>query len=282
MKILGGLFLMFCIFAACSSEKHDHQGKTPLVEVNGKFLYEEDLHSALPPNLSKDDSVLFAEHYMKDWAESILLYDKAESNIPDNDKINELVENYRKALILHTYQQELINQKVSQEVTDGEMQEYYDANKQLFTVDRPLIKGLFIKVPLGASGLNNVRVWYKQKTPEAIDKLEKYSLQNAVSYDYFYDRWLLASEVLDKIPLKVSNPEQYLNDNRHIELKDTAFSYFLHIEDYLEVGKPEPFDFAKPEIKDILVNLKQVDFMRGVKNDLYQNAIDKKKIIYYY
>ncbi len=282
MKILGGLFLMFCIFAACSSEKHDHQGKTPLVEVNGKFLYEEDLHSALPPNLSKDDSVLFAEHYMKDWAEGILLYDKAESNIPDNDKINELVENYRKALILHTYQQELINQKVSQEVTDGEMQEYYDANKQLFTVDRPLIKGLFIKVPLGASGLNNVRVWYKQKTPEAIDKLEKYSLQNAVSYDYFYDRWLLASEVLDKIPLKVSNPEQYLNDNRHIELKDTAFSYFLHIEDYLEVGKPEPFDFAKPEIKDILVNLKQVDFMRGVKNDLYQNAIDKKKIIYYY
>lgn len=282
MKILGGLFLIFCIFAACSSEKHDHQGKTPLVEVNGKFLYEEDLRSVLPQNLSKDDSVLFAEHYIKDWAEGILLYDKAESNIPDNEKINELVENYRKALILHTYQQELINQKVSQEITEEEMKEYYDANKQLFTVDRPLIKGLFMKVPLGASGLNNVRVWYKQKTSDAIEKLEKYSLQNAVSYDYFYDRWLLASEVLDKIPLKVSNPEQYLDDNRHIELRDTAFCYFLHVEDFLGAGKQEPFDFAEPQIKDILVNLKQVDFMREVKNDLYQNAIDKKKIIYYY
>lgn len=281
MKILGGLFLMFCIFAACNSEKHNHWGKTPLVEVNGKFLYEEDLRSALPRNLSKDDSVLFAEHYVKDWAEGILLYDKAESNIPDNDKINELVENYRKALILHAYQQELINQKVSQEITEGEINKYYEANKQFFAVERPLIKGLFIKVPLGASGLNNVRVWYKQKTSDAIDKLEKYSLQNAVSYDYFYDRWLLVSEVLDKIPLKVSNPEQYLDKNRNIELKDTAFCYFLHIEDYLGIGKQEPLDFAKPEIKDILVNLKQVEFMREVKNDLYQNAIDKKKIIYY-
>lgn len=282
MKILGGLFLMFCIFAACSSEKHDHQGKTPLVEVNGKFLYEEDLRSVLPQNLSKDDSILFAEHYIKDWAEGILLYDKAESNIPDNAKVDELVENYRKALILHTYQQELINQRVSREITDEEMKEYYDVNKQLFTVERSLIKGLFIKVPLGASGLNNVRVWYKQKTSDAIEKLEKYSLQNAVSYDYFYDRWLPASEVLDKIPLKVPNPEQYLENNRHIELRDTAFCYFLNVEDYLGIGEQKPFDFAKSEIKDILINLKQVEFVREVKNDLYQNAIDKKKIIYYY
>lgn len=282
MRLLGGVFFMFCLFTACSSEKHDHKGQTPLLELNDNFLYEEDLHSVLPPNLSKDDSVLFVEHYMKDWAEGILLYDKAKSNIPDNRKINELVDNYRKALILHTYQQELINQKVSHEITDEELNGYYEANKQLFTVDRPLIKGLFMKVPLGASGLNNVKTWYKQNTPDAIDKLEKYSLQNAVSYDYFYDRWVLASEILDKVPLKVMNPEQYLDENRHIELRDTAFCYFLHVEDFLGVGKQEPFDFAKPEIKDILVNLKQVEFMREVKNDLYKNAVDKKKIIYYY
>ncbi len=34
-------------------------------------------------------------------------------------------------------------------------------NKELFKLENPLIKGLFIKVPLTAPQLNNVRRWYK-------------------------------------------------------------------------------------------------------------------------
>ena len=64
----------------------------------------QDLQSALPARLSKDDSLLFAEHYISNWVEDVLLYEKAQSNIPDNGEIEKLVENYRKALIMHTYQ----------------------------------------------------------------------------------------------------------------------------------------------------------------------------------
>lgn len=74
------------------------------MELDGNFLYREDLQSVLPAGLSKDDSLLFAEHYIRNWVEDILLYDKAQSNIPNNGEIDKLVENYRKALIMHTYQ----------------------------------------------------------------------------------------------------------------------------------------------------------------------------------
>ena len=100
--------LIFLLCAACS-EQHDHKGWTPLVELDGNFLYREDLQSVLPAGLSKDDSLLFAEHYIRNWVEDILLYDKAQSNIPNNGEIDKLVENYRKALIMHTYQQALIH-----------------------------------------------------------------------------------------------------------------------------------------------------------------------------
>ena len=63
--------------------QQDHKGKTPLVEVAGKFLYQEDLRTALPLNLSAEDSVLFAENYIRTWIEDILLFDKAEDNIRD-------------------------------------------------------------------------------------------------------------------------------------------------------------------------------------------------------
>lgn len=280
MKITGVLLLLLCFFTACSG-KHNHKGKTPLVEVSGEFLYKEDLQAVIPVGMSSDDSLLFAEHYIKEWVEGVLLYEKAQDNIPDNSQINALVENYRKALIVHAYQQNLIEQRLSEEIAEEELQAYYDANKNLFIAERPLMKGLFMKIPLKASGINKVRSWYKKNTPENVEHLEKYSLQNAIGYEYFYDRWLPAIDIIDKIPLDVSEPEKYLEQNKHIEVKDSANYYFLNVEDYLKKGEQEPYEFARKEIKDILVNTKRVSFMKEIKEDLYKRASDRKRIIYY-
>ena len=128
MRILVLLLITLLCCGACK-EQYDHKGKTALVEVDGNFLYKEDLMSVLPVGLSKDDSILFAEHYIRSWAEEILLYEKAANNIPDNVDVDKLVENYRKALIMHTYQQELINQKLTNDISEQEIADYYEKNK---------------------------------------------------------------------------------------------------------------------------------------------------------
>lgn len=282
VKNWGVILVIATAMTGCGQE-HNHKGKTPLVEVSGEFLYKEDLQAALPLNISKDDSVLFAEHYIRNWIEDALLFDKAEGNIPDNDKISKLVENYRRALIMHTYQEELVNQKLANDISEEEINAYYEKNKELFRLDNPLVKGLFIKVPLSSPDLGNVRVWYRKNNQDIIEKLEKYSLRNAVSYDYFYDRWTSVPDVAAKIPLKVLDTDaNYLDKNRNVEVKDTAFCYFLHIEDFLGKDKQKPLDFARDEIKEILINLKRVEFINKVKEDLYQRASDRNKIIYYY
>jgi len=282
VKNWGVILVIAAAMTGCGQE-HNHKGKTPLVEVSGEFLYKEDLQAALPLNISKDDSVLFAEHYIRNWIEDALLFDKAEGNIPDNDKISKLVENYRRALIMHTYQEELVNQKLANDISEEEINAYYEKNKELFRLDNPLVKGLFIKVPLSSPDLGNVRVWYRKNNQDVIEKLEKYSLRNAVSYDYFYDRWISVPDVAAKIPLKVLDTDaNYLDKNRNVEVKDTAFCYFLHIEDFLGKDKQKPLDFARDEIKEILINLKRVEFINKVKEDLYQRASDRNKIIYVY
>ena len=282
VKNWGVILVIAAAMTGCGQE-HNHKGKTPLVEVSGEFLYKEDLQAALPLNISKDDSVLFAEHYIRNWIEDALLFDKAEGNMPDNDKISKLVENYRRALIMHTYQEELVNQKLANDISEEEINAYYEKNKELFRLDNPLVKGLFIKVPLSSPDLGNVRVWYRKNNQDVIEKLEKYSLRNAVSYDYFYDRWISVPDVAAKIPLKVLDTDaNYLDKNRNVEVKDTAFCYFLHIEDFLGKDKQKPLDFARDEIKEILINLKRVEFINKVKEDLYQRASDRNKIIYYY
>ena len=263
------------------SPTYDHKGKTPLVEVDGRFLYREDLQAVMPVGLSADDSLLFADDYVRNWAEEVLLYDKAEENIPDNAEVERLVANYRKSLILHIYQQALIHQKLSAQVTEEEVEAYYRDNLNLFKVDRPLIKGLFIKVPLKAPHLSDVRRWYRSDSRESVEHLEKYSLRNAVAYEYFYDKWVPAADILGRLPEGGVAAETALRQKRPVELADTAFHYFLNVTDYRAVGEEEPYEMARAHARDLLLNIRQVEFMRQVRDDLYRRAVENDEITYY-
>ena len=70
-------------------------------------------------------------------------------------------------------------------------------------MDKGLIKGLFLKIPVDAPGLTDVKKWYKSTDVASLEKIEKYSVQNATIYEYFYDKWVDFDEVMDNIPIHV-------------------------------------------------------------------------------
>lgn len=274
------VWLVIIIMAMCISckKEYDHHGRTPLVELNGRFLYYDEIQSVLPLSLSASDSVSFVEQYKLNWMKELLLMDKATHNIPNNAEIDRLVENYRKSLILHTYQQELINQNLANEVTEEEMLAYFEEHQTLFKAERPLLKGLFIKVPLSAPQLAQLRRWYKDTARVAVENLEKYGLQHAVKYEYFYDKWVSIAEILDWVPYDEEELTDYLTKRQYLELKDTTFYYFLNVTDYRPVGAQEPFEFAQSQVKDILLNMRRMDYIEQVKNELYEEALEENKI----
>jgi hypothetical protein len=282
MRTTVTLLLILCFYSSCKDIPKDYRRKNFLVEVQGNFLYKEDLYKALPFGLSKEDSTAFANRYIYNWIKDILLYNKAKSNIPKSYEIDVAVENYRHSLIIHAYQQELIKQRLSDEVPEQECIDFYEQNKNLFLLDFSLVKGLFIKVPVTAPQLDDVRHWYKTETYEAVEKLEKYSFLNAVNYLYFYDKWMPVSEILGYIPLDTPNPEAFIKEALQIEWRDDRFYYFLNISEFCSKGEIKPYEFAKTEIKEMLLNWRQVDFMEGIKEDLYHQAEQRNKIIYNY
>ena len=281
MNRIGCLIIGLLVMSGCSGS-FNHQGKTPLVEVGDAFLYKEDLDAALPVGIQDKDSVRFAEDYIRNWVEDVLLYGKAEGNIPDNEKIDQQVAAYRRALIMHTYQEELVRQKLGNEVSEEEIEAYYEAHAAQFRAEQPYIQGLFMKVPVQTRNLNRVRNWYKRNTQDAIDGLEKFSIAHAVSYEYFYDRWRPVSEFALKMPLEALETDMdYLKRNKNVEVRDTVYCYFLHVEQFLPKGDLLPLEYAKNEIKEMIINLKRVAFINQMKNDLYREASENNDIIYY-
>jgi hypothetical protein len=278
MKPLVLLFALAVSLISCQT-KVEEPNANVLVQVAGASLYKSDLQNALPSGLSGDDSIRYADDFIRSWVEDALLYDVAEKNIPNTLEINRLVETYRHTLIVHAYQQELIKQRFSTEMPEQELRDYYENHLDLFRLERPLVRGLFLKVPLKAPQLAAVRQWYRDTTQVAVENIEKYSLKYSLAYDYFYNRWVPLDDLLGKIPLKETNPETYIQTHRHIEVTDTIAHYFLHITDFLSAGDACPYDHARPQVLELLANRKKTEYIRQVKADLYDEAIRDERIL---
>lgn len=271
----------FVLLASGCTETVDHKGKTPLVQVGDNYLYMEDVMAVTPPGISEKDIAEMADRYIKNWIDDMLLYAKAEGNIPDDAGINELVNSYRRELITHTYIEQIVSQEVENLIPDSEVEEYYNENKDAFLAVEPYIKGLYIKVPKTASGISQVRQWYKDGSERSVDKIEKYGLRNAVDYEYFYDRWRSVNDFFLRLPTDADKEKNNIGKNKNIELSDSAFYYFLHIEDYLGKGEILPLEYAGKDIREIIMNNKRVEFITKMKKDLYDEACDNNDIKYF-
>ena len=256
-------------------------GKTPLVELDGNVLYQEDLLQVLPVDISEADSAQFANRYIENWLSELLLYQNAERNVRDDKQIEELVENYRRSLIVHEYQQLLIEQKIEQDITMQEIETFYNDNKNLFVLEEPILKGLFIKLPLSAPNQNSIMKLYRLRDDESYDEIEKYCIRNAPYYEFFYDYWHSVSDIEILLPSMEVSLQDYLNKNDYLEIKDDEFLYLLNVSEYLPKGSVAPIEQVENRIKRLLINNKAVSYIQKIKKDLYNSAIENNRVIFH-
>ncbi|WP_165025538.1 peptidyl-prolyl cis-trans isomerase [Dysgonomonas sp. ZJ279] len=276
------IFIFFIAYSCKQSGIGDvDASKQPIVTVQNNTLYKADLDDALPKKLSAEDSAATAQAYIKTWVNDQLMYDKAKQNILNKATIDELVEDYRKSLITNSYQEQLFKERFSRISSDSELKAYYEENKEMFKLEGSIIKGLYLKIPAGSPQLNNFKKWYKQTTDAAIENIEKNTLQNAVNYEYFYDRWVSFDDVMDNIPLLVTDRDQFLKTNKSIEVSDSSFVYLLNIKEYKLTGSEAPYEYIKGQLSDIFKEKRRASYLEEIQKDLYDKAISNNEIKFY-
>ena len=285
-SLYAGLFavLSISLLASCKWNKSVTEyvyGKTPIVEIGTDVLYEEDIKQVLPLGLSDADSTAFAEQFIRNWAQDVLFYQNAIRNIPDTKDIDRLVENYRRSLIEHEYQRRLIEQKFSSEISDDDIKQFYNDNERLFVLDESLLKGLFLKISNKSHDLSDIRKLYTRQDDESFEEIEKYSIRNAARCEFFYDNWRTVAEIEVLLPAMDKPLESLIKNNGGFEFKDEEYIYLLNVSEYAPKGGIEPLDHARSRIRGLLINSNEVSYMRKIKEDLYDAAIEKNRIIFH-
>jgi len=272
--------LTLIVISSCV-HKTPEAARKPLLEVEGRFLYVDEVQQIIPPNVSVTDSTEIAHSYIRKWVTDVLMYENAKRNVTNINEIDELVESYRKSLTIHQYQQKMIEQRLPKEPSEVDLKAFYTQYSAQLVLKENIIKGLLLIIPQKAPKMSNVRSWVQSGNTKSLESIEKYSLQNAISYDYFGDKWLPLSEILKRIPLKVEDPSRFLSSNRFVETSDSTQHYFLRIESFKLSGQVEPYEMAKDRISNILLNKQKADFITKFENEIYNDAVSNETVTFF-
>jgi hypothetical protein len=246
----------------------------PIARVYDKFLYPEDLEGLTSDAINVADSSDIAERYIRSWIKKQLLIDLASSTIDfDEAELSRKILDYRYALMVHEYKQYHINEKLMTEVTEEEIQEYYQSNQDNFELKQNIIRGIFIKLPKEAPKINTVGKLIRSKKPNDREELASYCFQFATYYTLEDTVWMNFNELIQSTPLaSIPNQEQYLKNNKYVETNDQNFEYFLLINEYKIADQISPLEFVSDNIEEIIVNKRKIALANQLETDIYAEA----------
>jgi len=271
---------LLLVVGSCQQQVADDTSQQAVLEVEGKFLYRADLDKIIPEGTSFEDSTNLADAYIRKWITDVLLYENAKRNIANEDVVEDMVEEYRKSLTIHYYQQRLVAQRL-QEPTNEEAADFYAKHSDQFLLSENMLRGVFLKVPLASPKVDKVRGYMRKLNEKSIQQIEQYSIQHAVSYDYFIDKWIYFNDVLKKMPASITEQGTFLANTKYYETKDSVYYYMLNITDYQLAGSPAPLEFVQEKVRTILYNQRKMEYIKNFETELYKDAHDDGEITYF-
>lgn len=256
-KALRGLCIIVLLFGLtdCAKqsqlESENNQLSETVAEVGDSILTVTDVICRIPVGITPTDSAMLFDAIVDGWIERLLLDKLGQDNIDDMHEIERMVDQYRRKLIVASYRRSL-RASHRWKVPEDSVRSYWSLHRPEFVLGRPVIKGLYVKVPSDVSRLSDIRRWMQTATPDAIDNLEKYGLRDAVEYSFFIDKWTDWNVLSRQIPYSFGNPDDFVAHHRNFETVYGGMAYILHITAFLPSGEQMPYEVAAPLIAEVL------------------------------
>ena len=268
------ILLLVLLLAACHSFRRHNQAGV-VAQIDNQTLTVQELAQATM-GLSGEDSARVAEQYIQDWALNILQYEEISDAAAQ--RIEQMVDDYRRSLYRHEYEEQLIARQMPKQVADSLIEQFYAEHQQQFLLKESIVRGILLVFPIGTPKQDKLHKWLAQPDEENMENIEKFAYQYATGYELFVDDWKTANQLLLRLPMDAPTFQQELRRHARIECQDSIQIYCLQVTDKHFKGDVMPADYAAPEIRRILLNQRQTQFLQTRRRVLYEEALRKNKI----
>ena len=250
-----------------------------IARVNDSFLYEEDVRSLISENTSPEDSAMLVNNFINRWATQKLLIDRARVNLSleQQEELDRLVQNYRNELYAKAYTDALVARRLDTAISREAAEEYYEENGKNFFLNEDLVKLRYINLSRTNSDFENIEKMFRRFSDRDREKLLDMAI-HFNSYSFNDSVWVQTREVYEKIrPLTPKDSEDFLKKDNFLRLEDSLGVYLIAVEDVRLRNEQAPLEYSLPNIREILLNQRKLEFIRELETDIIQDGIKNEK-----
>ena len=242
-----------------------------------------DIVEQLPPNISKDDSILLSQNAINIWAKKQLLYDQAVFNLDQSSQtaLNALVEDYRLDLWGRTYKESLVKSLIDTIVDTLLVQAYYKKNQSNFSLTENVLQARVIGLSKSALNLTDVKFRFQRNQEEDKRYLDSLRIQ-FTSYQNKDSIWYTKRSFQEQFPsIPVLDFDNYLKKSQFFFIEDSFEVYLLWVSDYRLRNEYAPFQLVENTIRKIVFNQSKLEFIKQFDQEILQDAIQANKFEIY-
>lgn len=270
-------FLSACaLLWQCGDSATSPEGDKLLAQVYNKNLYLSELEGIVPEGVTKEDSVLMVNAYVQRWIHEQLLMYEAERNIPKDLDIDELVRDYRASLVRFNFEEKIIAEKLDSIISEAELKDFYENNKDQFQLESTILKCLLLKLPSRAPQSEINKLWYS-RNPSDENRLNAYARQWAAFALLDREKWYKLEEVAALLP-KGTLTSDNVGSRREGTLSDGDFRYYYRVLDVVQGKTTAPFDYVKEQASKVILHKRKQELLEKWKEELYQKELRRENV----
>lgn len=275
--LLGILFLAV-VFSFCKKKDTGSDGSDKeLAKVFNKTLYLTEVSEMVPDDASPEDSVLMVNALSEKWVRDNLMMHEAERNIPKDLNIDQLVNEYRASLILHSYEQRIMEENVDSVISDKELTEFYEKNKEQYQLQTAIARCYFIRVAKPVPQPDSLRKWWYSRKKEDLPKMISYASRNAAEYLLTDTVWYRIEDIASELP-KGTLTQTNISAGKEFVLSDDDFQYFFRAMEVKSTKEIAPLSYIKGQATKYILHQRKTKLLENKKEELYQRESRRKNV----
>lgn len=248
-----------------------------VAECYGKYLYESDLIGLVPEGTPTMDSIQRVSTFIDSWVRRQVLIHQAESNLnKEMLDLDKQMEEYRNSLIIYTYESQLIDQKLDTVVSEDEIAEYYEQNKEDFQLRNTMVRVAYVILEEDSKQKPDFKKLLSDPDTLMLQNIDIQANYYAVKSFVDVDQWMRLDELTNIIPIEIFNAESFLKKNKFVCFDMNEYTYMVRFVDYLLEESTSPMEMVRDNIKSVILAQRRQTLIDKMQTALYEKAKREK------
>lgn len=277
------LVLAVLVLPSCELVSNIIHDDDVVARLGKRRLYRTELEQIIPSGVSPEDSAAFALQYINSWAIEKLYSDIAAQQLSKNElDVTQELEDYKSSLLKFRYEQRYLNERLDTVVSHAEIDGYYDAHKELFLLDAPIVRARFLDIMQESPNRERIKSLMSSDEVADLETADSLAYSSALKYEDNSDKWVDMTAYARNFGTDYGTLLSKMDSKGFIEIQDGRGDVKIgFICDIQKAGEYASVEYCTDRIKDIIISSRKQTLLGNLEKDLLQDAFNRQSLIIY-